>query len=375
MDKQNFLDILERKLSAYPISDEDVKKQLSDMERFLATVSDEEFTNESPTEDDIADIALSIIQRFYSRNKRETAVSENVTQAPVEEAARVQEESVNEEAEELKNENEPAQEAPEAPLAEEEDVDVLDILAKEAQEERKDKETYEELKRLAIERAIAEQDEIITNNIENDPIEDIVDPAERPDIAFDETEAISNPEEESQTPYTISDADDFYVDEDDIVSVEEYSEDFEIKKVKRKKKREKIKGTPLFWALTVLTLPISVPILALIAALFAAGYLAVTLLIVGFSAAMIACVAIGTALSLVGVIYGIIEAVKIPVLGIFEVGIGISIGGVTILVALLLYNIAMRYLPILYKLITRFARYVIEKIADLFYNIKKECGR
>lgn len=417
MDKQMFLNILEKKLSEHQISKEDIEKHISDMEKFLNTVSDEEFAKEDPSEEEIAEIALNVVQRSRRESAekkaelqiaREPSVSEAEAAVETEDVLFEETKITQELAEEAEPLAESADEADEETVLEniseeeqadetEEADDVLELLAKEAQEERKDKETYEELKRLAIERAIAEQDEIIVNHVEeNDPIEAIVDPAERPDIAFDETEAIKNAEKEDvqfeaplkkeeaqaeksvseeETPYTISDADDFYVEEDDIVPVEDNGEEYELKPVKRKKKREKVKGTPLFWILFILTLPISVPILLAIATLFGVAYASVTAIIVVFSAAMIACVAAGTALALIGIIYGIIECTNVPVLGAFEIGLGVAIGGATILISVLLYNIAIRFTPMLYKCITRFAKFVMEKIADLYYTIKKECGK
>ncbi|MBR5515804.1 MAG: hypothetical protein IKU52_06345 [Clostridia bacterium] len=407
MDKQIFLNILEQKLSEYPITAEDIKKHVQDMEKFLATVSDEDFESENPTEEDIESIAITVIKRNYGDlakvQKEEVWVSEDstesvepsfVTQEPeseaVEEAVQAEEEIKAEEAcvSEIPKED-PAPE----PVAEE-SKDVLEILAMEAEEERKDKETYEELKRLAIERAIAEQDEIIVNiadesvvqeksepeeavlvdQKENDPVIEIVDPMERPDIAYEETEAIKN-SEVNDKPYTISDVDEFLVEEAELVTIDDNGDSYELKKTKRKKKREKVKGTPLFWTLFILTLPITLPLLLSIAVLFGIAYVAVTGIIIAFAAAMISCVAIGTALSLIGIIYGITETLTVPVLGAFEIGLGVAIGGITILVSVLLYNIAIRFAPFLYKCITRLAKFVIEKLLDLFYIAKKECGR
>lgn len=403
MDKQMFLDILEKKLLEYPISKEDVEKHVADMEKFLATVSDEEFAKENPGENEIAEIALNVIERASNNSSVSEEKVAQELEVKAEETAEAEEKTEAEpeaepEAEEMPAEAEDTANKEEAVAEVKDDADVLEILAKEAEEERKDKETFEELKRLAIERAIAEQDEIIVNAVEeNDPIQEIVDPEERPDIAFAEAEAIkilfedeeisktdelvnikAEPEKEPEPKddsYTINDANDFLVEEDELVQIEDLGDEYELKKTKRKKKREKVKATPLFWALSILTLPITLPLLLDIALLFGIAYLAVTLLIIAFSAAMIGCVAVGTALALIGVIYGGIECTRVPVLGIFEIGLGVTVGGATILISVLLYNVAIRYLPKLYKCLALLAGWVVEKLADIVYAVKKGCGR
>ena len=62
-------------------------------------------------------------------------------------------------------------------------------------------------------------------------------------------------------------------------------------------------------------------------------------------------------------------------IGLFEIGLGIVIAGVTMLVSILLYNLAVRLITKLFKPVKLLARFVNDKLIDLYYTIKKECGR
>ncbi len=298
------------------------------------------------------------------------------------------------------------------------DEEFFEMLAKEAQGEREDQARIEELKLkalamankddpdmvaqvlshdeglvemvaasdLAEEFAPVEADFAITENdytpveadfasIESetdpleadfDPIEAAFDPEERPDLAYEEAELTRGFTTETEfTP-------DLMIDKDELRRVDD---DMPKKKKKVKPPKEKVKGSPLFWTLFALTLPITIPLLSVICAFFGVLYVAVTALIVAFAGVMIAAVACGTALALVGIIYGATQCFKSLHIGLFEIGIGIAVGGVTMLVSVLLYNIAIRFVPRLYKLVNRFGGWVFGGIGQLYTNIKKECGK
>lgn len=274
--------------------------------------------------------------------------------------------------------------AVESPATIESDEDFFEMLAKEAEDERVELARIEELELKALAMASKEEPETVAQVIsqderlaekvasspiadEFDPIEGAFDPAQRPDVAFEENELSRVFTEEKD----ISDAE-LMVDKEELRTLDDEPQ----KPIKKKKqKREKVKGSPLFWLLFILTLPITLPIILVICSLFGVAYVAVTALVVTFALAMVACVAVGTALALVGIIYGVTECFGSLPIGLFEIGVGIAIGGVTMLVSVLLYNIAIRWIPKLYKLISRFAAFVFGKIGELYTNIKKECGK
>jgi len=90
---------------------------------------------------------------------------------------------------------------------------------------------------------------------------------------------------------------------------------------------------------------------------------------------MVAIIGAGTALALVGLIYGVVKLFSSLPVGLFELGMGIAVGGATMLLSVLIYNLARRLLPKLYPLISRLAKWTAGKLSDLLYKAKKEVGR
>lgn len=143
----------------------------------------------------------------------------------------------------------------------------------------------------------------------------------------------------------------------------------------RKSIDKSAKGTPKFWGLFIVTLPVTLPIFALIWAIVGLLYAAVSAVIAVLIAAMVAVVGIGTALALVGLIFGIIKCFSVLPIGLYEVGVAVTIAGVTMLVSVLIYNLAVRFVPKLYSLINRFAGWIWHSIQTLYYFCKKECDK
>ena len=385
MDKIVFLATLAGKLSEYPMPSDAIEKSVAEVRGYIDRVSDADFAAEPATEEDVAAIAKDIYDKYL----------ENPTvEQPLEPG------EVAEEPEAVAEELPVADDEPPAPeeiieqLVTEEyaresapitsDEEFFEMLAKEAEGERNDQARIEELELKALAMAnkddpetvaqVLSQDEKLVEMVaasdiadEFDPIEDVFDPAQRPDMAYEESEVtrVFSTAETNVTP-------DLMIDKDTLRTVD----DSEPKKVKKTRtKKEKVKGSPLFWVLFILTLPITLPLFILISSVVGIMYAAVTALIIAASGAMVCTVACGTALSLVGIIYGATQCFKAVPLGLFEIGIGIALGGLTMLVSVLLYNVAIRFIPKLYKQVTRFGAWVYGGIGDLYTKTKKECGR
>jgi len=132
------------------------------------------------------------------------------------------------------------------------------------------------------------------------------------------------------------------------------------------------KGSPVFWILFILTLPITVPIIASVGFAFVAVFAAMAILIVGFFALLAVDIIAGTALSLVGIIYGITQTFTVVPIGLYEIGIGIIIGGAAMLIGILIYNIARRLLPFLCGKWYDFFGFCCRQLKKLFNHLKKE---
>lgn len=406
MDKIVFLATLAGKLSEYQMPSDAVESSVAQVRGYIDRVSDAEFAADPATEADVAAIAKDIYEKYLEAKEAEavkepesTPEAEAVEEpAEITKDAAVTEETEITEAdiEKLISDDEPpapeeiieqlvvTEELAEEPTPVTSDEAFFEMLAKEAEGERNDQARIEELELKALSMAnkddpeavahVLSQDEKLVEIVaasdiaeEFDPIEGAFDPTQRPDLAYEESEVtrVFSTAETGIAP-------DLMIDKDNLRRVDE---GMPKKKKKVKPEREKVKGSPLFWTLFILTLPITVPLFLTVCAVFGVLYVAVTALIVAFAGAMIGVVACGTALALVGIIYGATQCFKALPIGLFEIGVGIALGGVTMLVSVLLYNIAIRYIPRLYKLVSRFGGWVFGGIGQLYNNLKKECGK
>lgn len=131
----------------------------------------------------------------------------------------------------------------------------------------------------------------------------------------------------------------------------------------------------IFWVLCAVSLPITLPLALAGIAVFAGGWLGLLGLIIGSIALLVCGAAVGTALALVGIIYGISQLFSVVPIGLYELGLGIMIGSVVMFAGILLYNFAIRLLPLIMRLWGRLFRYVCGRIRVLFGFLRKECAK
>lgn len=130
-------------------------------------------------------------------------------------------------------------------------------------------------------------------------------------------------------------------------------------------------------------------LLAAIIALCAPMFLFVVLSILGLSLAIalvmasailaVVCVIAaivcgGSILSAVGLIYGLTQIISEPrYVGFHEIGLAMVFAGATILISVLLYNVAVRLIPFIYKLIGKGLKILFKKIRELTVLAWKGC--
>lgn len=135
---------------------------------------------------------------------------------------------------------------------------------------------------------------------------------------------------------------------------------------------ENVKASPAFWAIFLLTLPLTIPICFAGIFLFFIAIVAMSLIIVGLVALLIAEIAAGTGLSLIGIIYGITQTFTSVPIGLYEIGLGILIGGAAMFAGILIYNLAVRFFPFAIKQTLAFFLYSLRQLKKLFIHLKKE---
>lgn len=135
------------------------------------------------------------------------------------------------------------------------------------------------------------------------------------------------------------------------------------------------KGFYTFWLVFILTLPITAVLAAAFFGVFIGVFAALSVLIVGLIAGLIGIVAVGAGVSLVGIIFGVTQLFTFAAAGVYEIGLGIIVIGIVMFVSILIYNIAIHFLPWVMKKVGVLLKFTCGKIRDLFLNIRRECYR
>lgn len=108
----------------------------------------------------------------------------------------------------------------------------------------------------------------------------------------------------------------------------------------------------LLWLLALLCAPSILLVIALIVGSTLAIAIAMAGMIIALVTVIAAVVCGGSVLSVAALVYGITQIISEPrYVGLHEIGLAMVFAGATIAVSIVLYNIAVRLIPFLYKLI------------------------
>lgn len=165
------------------------------------------------------------------------------------------------------------------------------------------------------------------------------------------------------------------VPEDDPPLSEEYDDEAHENRPPEYIDEEPSPSGTIFWVLCAVSLPITLPLALAGVAVFAGVWVGLLGLIIGSIALLVCGAAVGTALALVGIIYGISQLFSVVPVGLYELGLGIMIGSVVMFAGILLYNFAIRLVPLIMRLWGRLFRYVCGRIRVLFGFLRKECAK
>ena len=135
------------------------------------------------------------------------------------------------------------------------------------------------------------------------------------------------------------------------------------------------RGKQKFWLIFACSLPLILAFLVLYFGLFAALFAALASLIVLLIAGLIGGTAIGAAVSFVCIVYGISQLITVASAapGVYEIGLGITAGGTVMLFGVLIYNLAIRVVPKLIRLLAALFRFCTGKLREFFNRAKEAC--
>ncbi len=129
-----------------------------------------------------------------------------------------------------------------------------------------------------------------------------------------------------------------------------------------------------FWVIFFCCIPILFFIAAVALSIFAVLFFGLIAVIIILVAILAIAVAAGSAVSLVGLIYGITQMISNPAIGLYEAGMGILVAGITMLVGVLIYNAAIRFIPWIMKKLKLLFKFALKKLGVLAEYLKGVCA-
>ena len=140
-------------------------------------------------------------------------------------------------------------------------------------------------------------------------------------------------------------------------------------------KLETSEAKKAFYGIALGSLPLSLPaaLLATIAA--AAIFLLDGALFLGLALSIAGLAAIGTAFTLVSIIYGITQLGSAAPIGMYEIGIGIMSAGIALGACILIYNLLVRIMPYTFKYLVRLFTYLLYRLKCVIYRFREECAK
>ncbi len=129
-----------------------------------------------------------------------------------------------------------------------------------------------------------------------------------------------------------------------------------------------------FWVIFFCCIPLLFVFGALLLSVFAAVFFGLIALIIILVAMLAVAVAAGSAVAIIGIGYGIITMLSNAAIGLYELGMGIFVAGVTMLVGVLIYNIAIRLVPFTMRQLRVLFKFIIKKLGVLAEYLKGVCA-
>lgn len=129
--------------------------------------------------------------------------------------------------------------------------------------------------------------------------------------------------------------------------------------------------TILLKILFCIAIPVAVILAAVVFAAFMVVVIALGCAAIAVIAALVAIVTVGCSVALIGVIYGAYKIVvgAVPV-GLYEIGLGITLGGSVMLVGVLMYNAAIRLVPFIIRKLGQLIVFAVRKTCEGFALLK-----
>ncbi len=128
----------------------------------------------------------------------------------------------------------------------------------------------------------------------------------------------------------------------------------------------------LFWAILIVCIPFLAFLAIVCVAIYLLFWLVLALLMIFIIAGLIAFVAAGAAVSIIGIVYGVIQVIKgLTPVGLFEIGLGIVVAACTAFIGILIYNVAVRLIPFAMKMLAKLLGLVFRRTKEGFAAVRR----
>ena len=129
-----------------------------------------------------------------------------------------------------------------------------------------------------------------------------------------------------------------------------------------------------FWVIFFCCIPLLFFVGTLLVSVFAAVFFGLIALIIILVSLLAVAVAAGSGIAIIGIGYGIITIISNTAIGLYELGMGIMAAGITMLVGVLIYNAAIRFVPWIMRKLRVLFKFVLKKIGVLAEYLKGVCA-
>ena len=160
-------------------------------------------------------------------------------------------------------------------------------------------------------------------------------------------------------------------DDEENAEIEEFIPYEKKRRMRKEPSENKTANEWLYVLLLVITIPLSVAIILIAFALYLGFWVALALLMIACIAILIVFVTAGAVVSLVGIVFGVVELITglVPV-GLYEIGLGVTVGAGVMFVGILLYNFAVRFIPFGMKLLAKLFRSGFRAVRSGYQSLK-----
>ncbi len=354
MDKKTFFRELSDRLKRSGVSDENVKRQLDQFDSYFSTLSEEDYIKEMNSLSDVDKVAKNIVS-ILNESEEEKEPEDDLPEPNLD----IFEEAHSEETNRKFPEQTEA--APETPddlrkmRAAKRPGSTVRSASEEKPSSLPEKEEEEETEKIREDlptKPRAKKSEENNATIFMDPVS-LTKPTRKRPVPGKPIENGKEKKKPVQRTQNVSEPIRFS-ELDDVVPLDR-------------------KNVYIFWIVFVLALPLIAAILLAILGVFGGLFLLIAGIIAACLVGLVAIAAGGTGVSLLSIIYGFLKFSSARAESLYEIGNGILIGGIAILSGVLLYNIAVRLMPVLLKWLGKLFRYTAKKLLSLFKFIKREC--